>query len=251
MDPVADVVDRRVRGRRRGRRPAGLDDRRAALGDRRDELVAQPALLDLLRGDLAADLGVVQVRVLGGRVVAPDRHPGDLGDRHVELLRELGDRAVVVQAHHRGEAVRRDVRGGGAGDQGVRVRRVADDQHADVVRGARVDGATLRGEDAAVGLQQVSALHALGPRARADQQGDVHPVERRRGVVGDVDPGEQRERAVVELHRRALGGLHRLRDLQQAQPDRGVRPQQLAGGDAEEQRVADLPSGPGDGHDGG
>ena len=74
VDPVADVVDRRVRGRRRGRRPAGLDDRRAALGDRRDELVAQPALLDLLRGDLAADLGVEQVRVLGGRVVAPDRH---------------------------------------------------------------------------------------------------------------------------------------------------------------------------------
>jgi hypothetical protein len=41
----------------------------------------------------------------------------------------------------------------------------------------------------------------------ADQQGDVHPVERRRGVVGDVDPGEQRERAVVELHRRALGAF--------------------------------------------
>ena len=87
-------------------------------------------------------------------------------------------RAVVVQAHHRGEAVGRDVRGGGPGDQGVRVRRVADDQHADVVRGARVDRPALRGEDAAVGLQQVAALHALGPRAGADQQRDVDAVER-------------------------------------------------------------------------
>ena len=36
----------------------------------------------------------------------------------------------------------------------------------------------LRLEDAAVGLQQVAALHALGARPGADQQRDVDAVER-------------------------------------------------------------------------
>ena len=70
-------------------------------------------------------------------------------------------------------------------------------------------------------------------------------------VVEDVDAGEQRERAVEELERRALGGLHRLRDLQQVEVDRLVRAEQVAGGDPEEQRVADLAGGAGDGDLGG
>ncbi len=62
----------------------------------------------------------------------------------------------------------------------------------------------------------------------------------RRSVVGDLDAAQQREGAVVELHGGALGGLEALRDLQEAQVDRHVRAEQVAGGDAEEQRVADL-----------
>ena len=67
------------------------------------------------------------------------------------------------------------------------------------------------------------------------------------GVGGDVDAREQREGAVVELHRGALGGLERRLDLEQAQAHRGVGAEQLAGGDAEQQRVADLAGGAGDG----
>ena len=163
------------------------------------------------------------------------------------LLRELGQRAVVVQAGHRGEALGRHVRGGGLRDQRVGVGRVADDQDLDVVRGVVVDGLALRLEDAAVGLQQVTALHALGARAGADEQADVGAVEGDVRVVGDVDALEQREGAVVELHGGALGGLQRWGDLQQAKLDRHVRAEQLAGGDAEEQRVADLAGGAGDG----
>src|SRR5690625_2282094 len=46
VDPVVDVVDRRVRGGGRGRRAAGVDDGGAALGDGRDELLLQPPLVD-------------------------------------------------------------------------------------------------------------------------------------------------------------------------------------------------------------
>ena len=77
------------------------------------------------------------------------------------------------------------------------------------------------------------------------------PVERGLGVVEDVDPGQQRERAVEELERRALGRLDRLRDLQQVQVDRLALAEELPGGDAEEQRVADLAGGAGDGDLGG
>ena len=71
-------------------------------------------------------------------------------------------------------------------------------------------------------------------------------------VVGDVDAAQQREGAVVELHRGALGGLDRVRDLEQAQLDLGVRAEHLAGGDPEEERVADLAGRAGDGDvDGG
>lgn len=79
----------------------------------------------------------------------------------------------MVQAGHRGEALGRYVRGGGLGDEGVGVGRVADDEDLDVVRGVVVDGLALRLEDAAVGGQQVAALHALGAGAGADQEGDV------------------------------------------------------------------------------
>ena len=75
---------------------------------------------------------------------------------------------------------------------------------------------------------------------------DVRAVERLPGVVVDVDPGEQRERAVEQLQRRALGGLDRLRDLEQVEVHGPVGAEQLAGGDPEQQRVADLAGGAGD-----
>ena len=164
------------------------------------------------------------------------------------LRGELGDRAVVVEPHHRGEALARDVGGVRLRDQAVGVGRVADDENPDVVRRAGVDRLALGLEDPAVRLQQVGALHALA--ARAGRRPAARRCSHRTpafGIVVDVDPGEQREGAVVELHRRALGGLDRIGDLEQAQVHRGVGPEHLAAGDPEEQRVADLARGAGDG----
>ena len=132
-------------------------------------------------------------------------------------------------------------------DQAVGVRRVADHQHLDVRGGVGVQRLPLGLEDAAVGLEQVAALHPLAAGPGADEQRHAGAVEGLVGVVVDVDPGQQREGAVVELHRGALGGLDRLRDLEQRQVDGGVGPEQLAAGDAEQQRVADLAGGAGDG----
>jgi hypothetical protein len=180
-------------------------------------------------------------------VVAPDDEVVDLLDAHADLLGEHRHRAVLVQARHRGEAVRRDVGRVGLGDQRVGVRRVADDQDLDVVRRAGVQRLALRLEDRAVRLEQVGALHPLRARPRADEERDVRAVERLLGVVVDVDRLEQRERAVVELHRRPLGSLHGVGDLQQAELDLLVRAQDLPGRDAEQDGVADLAGRAGDG----
>ena len=165
---------------------------------------------------------------------------------------QLGQGAVVVQAGHGGEARGRHVRGVGGSDEGVGVGRVAHDQDLDVLSGAGVDGLTLGAEDAAVGRQQVRALHAGLTRHRTNEEGDVGALEGLLRVVEDVDRAERGEGGVEQLHGRALGGLDCLRDLKQAQVDALVRAEQGAGGDAEQQRVTDVAGGTGDGDvDGG
>ena len=51
----------------------------------------------------------------------------------------------------------------------------------------------------------------------------------------------------IELHRDALERAHRLRDLEQAQVDRLLGPEQLPAGDAKDDAVADLSGRAGDG----
>src|SRR4029450_8418502 len=107
-----------------------------------------------------------------------------------------------------------------------------------VVGGGGIDRLALGLEDAAVRLQKVGALHARSARPGTDQERDAAALEGWLGIVVDIDPREQWEGAVLELHRRALGGLDRVRDLEQVEVDRRVLPQHLAAGDAEEDRVA-------------
>ena len=203
---------------------------------------------DRLVGVLPADLGVEQVGVLRRRVVAPDRHLLHVGDRRAELLGDLADRPVVVEAGHRREADRG--RGPLALDWAIRALVLAGLPTTSTLTsraGAARQRLALRLEDAAVGRQQVGALHPLLARHRPDEQGDVDVAERHVGVVGAHDVGEQREGAVVELHPHALERAERRRDLEQLQGDRGVRAEHRTRGDAEQQAVADLAGGPGDG----
>jgi hypothetical protein len=183
-------------------------------------------------------------------VVAPHREVLYVLHAHAELAGQLRDRPVLVQPGHRREALRRDVGCVAERDQRVGVGRVADHQHAQVVGGTGVERLALRLEDLAVGLEQVGSLHPLRPRTRAHQQRHVHAVEGLHRVVVDLGRREQREGAVLQLERRPLGGLHGVGDLEQPQVDLLVRAEHLPGGDAKQQRVADLPGGAGYG-DGG
>ena len=87
-----------------------------------------------------------------------------------------------------------------------------------------------------------------GPRGRAPtSRARLTPSKIFVGVGADLDAGQRREGAVVELHDDALERLQRRLDLQQPQLDRPVGAEQRAAGEAEQQAVADLAGGAGDG----
>jgi hypothetical protein len=150
-------------------------------------------------------------------------------------------------SRHGGEAARVQVGSVALCDQGVGVRRVADDEHLHVTLRGPGQRLTLRLEDPAVGRQQVGTLHAGLAGHGADEQGDVGVTEGDVGVVGPDHRVEQRERAVVELHGDTLERAERRGDLEHLQDDRLVVAEHGAAGDAEQQRVADLAGSAGDG----
>ena len=164
------MVNGRV-GRRGGARgTACLDDGRTPLLDGGDELVLQPSLIvDRLGGARPAYPTVEEIRVLGGRVVAPDGHPGDVVDRHPQALGDLGQGPIVIQAHHGREPLVRNVRCTVHGDQAVGVSRITNYQHPKVVGRPVVQHPTLSGEDGAIGLEEVLTLHTRGPGPGTNQ----------------------------------------------------------------------------------
>ncbi|CKQ80443.1 Uncharacterised protein [Mycobacterium tuberculosis] len=180
-------------------------------------------------------------------MIAPDRHLLDVGDRRAGLGGQLRDRPIVVQPGERREPLAGNVGRIGHRDQRVGVGGVAGHPDANVIRGDSVEGFALSGEDRAVGLQQVTSLHARAPGAGSDQQGQAHTIEDLLGIGTDLHPGQQRESAVVEFHHHTLERLQCRLDLEQPQLDRTVRAQQRAAGQAEQQAVADLAGGAGNG----
>ena len=145
-------VDRRVRGRRGRRRAALLDDRRAALLHRLEELALRATRRR--RSPRAPGLPSMRACAKSGNCVA-EWLPQiatlvTVAVVHAGLLRELRLGAVLVEAGHREPAV-----GGHVGrvrprDEAVGVARVADHEHAHVARRVVVDRLALRLEDPAV-----------------------------------------------------------------------------------------------------
>ncbi len=180
-------------------------------------------------------------------MIAPDDELVDRGDRLARLGRELRQRAVVIEAQHRGKVLLRQPRSGLHRDIPIRIGGIADDQHFDAAARHRVHRLALLDENPCVLQQQVLALHARSARPRAYQQRELGFLERGSRVAGAGHAGEQRKRAILELHHHALERRLRLVDgqLEQLQDHRLVLAEHVAVGDAEQQAVADLAGGAG------
>ena len=192
---------------------ARLDDGGAALLDDGDEGVLVPAVFDQAFGGFTLHGGVADVRVLGGGVVAPDGHLGDIGAVRAGFFGELRQRAVVVKAGHRREVARVKIGRGGLRDEGIGIGRVTDNQHFDVARGVVIQRLALRAENGAIRGEQILALHAGTARAGADQQGIIAVLESDVGIVSRDQAAQERESAVVEFHGNALECIQRRGDF--------------------------------------
>ena len=213
-----------------------------------NELLLHPGVVaDDLGRRPASDPGPVDVGILGGGVVAPDGHVGDLGDGHPGLGRQLGLGPVLIEAHHGGEALGRDVGGVVHGDEGVGVGRVADDEHPDV--GAALSESALPWAvkmaplASSRSLRSMPLLRGRAPTSRAMLTSPN--ASWASSLMYDLT--QQREGAVVELHDDAPQGPQGRGDLEELQDDRLIGSEQGAAGDPEQQVVADLAGGAGDG----
>ena len=248
MHPIADVLDGGVGGGGGAGQAPSLDDGGASLLHGGDEVVLHPFHIHQFGGGLAGDGAMVDVGVLGGGVVAPDNHARHIAAVAAGFGRQLRDGAVVVKAGHCGELGGGQVRGVAAGDEGVSVGGVAHHQHLHLTGGMGVDGRPLRREYLGVGLKQVFALHPRPSRAGAHQQTEIRVLEGHSRVIGGDDAFYQWKGAVLNLHHRAFQRIKGRRNLQQLQNHRLLPPQHPAGGDAEQQRVSNLPGSTGNGH---
>ena len=189
---------------------------------------------------LAVAGGVAVVSVHGWAVVAPNAHLLDGSNRAVDFFGNLTDGTVVVESHQGGEIFRRDVGCGFHGDVGVGVGRVADNEDFNIAIGNFVQRRALYFENFAIGVQQVGALHALGTRARTNQEGNVGIFKGDCGVVCGEDVGKKWEGAILHFHDHAAQCLLCLRQVEQLQDNGLVASEHDAAGDTEEGGVGDL-----------
>ena len=211
-----------------------------------NEIAFEPCLVsDGFSGGAAIDFGVVEIGILRGGMIAPDGDIGDGGDVHAGFFRELRFGAVFVEARHGEETVARNSRRVVHGDEAIGVARIADDENADVAGGIFLNGLALADEDFAVDAEEIFALHAGFARDAADEQRPVHAAKAFVEIRGGDDAFEEWKGAIVEFHDDALqrgqGGF----DFDEMKNDRLVGAEHGPGGDAEQERVADLAGGPG------
>src|ERR1019366_9127457 len=109
-----------------------------------------------------------------------------------------------------------------------------------------VDRPTLGLEDPAIDREQVSTFHARLAGHGADEETPRCAVEGVVDVAGGLDAFEEWMCAVLELHDDAFQRLHRRLDLEQAEHDGLIVAEELTGGDAVDERVADLAGRAGD-----
>ena len=113
---------------------------------------------------LAVDGGVMQVRILGRRMVAPDDDLLDLRQGRAGFLGELRQAAVVIQSGHRRESVARQRWRIALRDERIGIGRIADDQHAHIAARDRIQRLALRGKNFGV-FQQADPCAPCPDRA--------------------------------------------------------------------------------------
>lgn len=231
-----------------GRQLAGLDDFSTTLLDGWDEFLTEPFLIDQSGGLLALDGGVVDVWVHGWRVVTPDAEVVDIGDLRVSLVGELVEGTEMVEHGHGGEVLTWDAWSVVGQDQTVGVGGVTDDQRSAGSLSVIVEGLAGIDEDLSVIFEEITTFHSWASWLGADEESVVDVFEAGGEVIGGDDALEEWESAVVELHSDTLEGALGWWEIDQVEDDWLVLAEHLTRSDSEEEGVANLAGGTGDGN---
>ena len=208
-----------------------------------DELALEPLDVRNNLGDRAAlDFGIGEIRVLGGRVVAPNAQIGDFRLMDAGLLGELAFGAVLIEAGHGEEAVVRHALGIAHGDKGIGIARVADDEDSHVFGSVAGDGLALAGEDFAIDAEQIAAFHPGFAWHGSHEQCPIGAAETLIQIGSGHHFIEEREGAVIEFHDHSTQSGQCWLNFDEAEVDGLIRAEDGTGGDTEQQRVANLTS---------
>ena len=131
-----------------------------------------------------------------------------------QLVGQLRQCPVVIQARHRSEITRVEIRRSRLGDQSIGIGRVAHDQDLDIAAGYLVHGCTLWAEYRPVGGQQIGAFHARAAGPCANQQRIIRTLERHFCIIGGDDVRQQGKCRVAKFHDNPLQRTERGRDFQ-------------------------------------
>ncbi len=220
---------------------ASLNDGGAALLHSLDKLTFQPlGIGDHLGYRFAADFGVGEVRVLGGGVVAPNRHIGDGGNRYACLGSQLALGSKLVEHRHGKEVLLRQSRGVVEGDEAVRVAGVTDDEHLAIRRGVFCNGFALTHEDLTVDAEQILALHAGLTGHGPHEHAPVGVFESDSRVIRGHNFFHEGEGAVIQLHHHAMQLIQTGSDFEQLKNDGLILAQHVSGSNAEKQGISDI-----------
>ena len=208
--------------------------------------VLQPFLVcdHFVRGT-TVNPGVVEIRILRRRMISPDGHVRDRANAYSGLLRQLRAGAVFVQSGHGEPAVARNFFRIVHRDQAIGVARISDYQHANIGRRIFLNRLTLPDENLAVDPEQILTFHARLTWHASDQQCPIRVAKTFIEVGRRYHRFQERERAIVQFHDDAFERPEHSRDLYQMKSERLIGPEHLAGGDAKQKRVTNVPGGAG------
>ncbi len=226
-----------------------LDHRRAALGDGRDERLGEPGGIgDHLGCRLAADLGVLVVGILRSRCGCPRSSCLTPGRR----ARRPSARAARPRGSGRAGSSRTSDSAGTFGACDRAIRQLVLHGFATVKTRTFGPAASLIAFPWPVKIGPLARIRSARvmpslrgrPPTRITQSA---PSKASSALSVGLDVGQERERAVVELHQGSVERRQGGGDFQKSERDRLVGAEESSGGDPEDQGIADLAPGSGDG----
>jgi len=242
VEPGVHVVGGGVGSRHGGRLLSSSKDGSTTGLDGGDEGGLDPLSIDGVNDLSTVDFDVGEVGNHGVRVVAPDGHLLDLTSGDAELVSDLREGSVVVEASETREVLLGD--GGSVllHDQAVSVGRVGNNENLAVLLAVNLKSLTSSNKDLGVLVEKILAVHARETRETTDHEGNGDTSESLVHIGSDGNGLEKGVSTILNLHDNTLKGVDRLSNIKKNKLNHGVGTANLATASKGDEGITDLTS---------